>query len=1237
LVLGSGSGTLAQPVLNSINPSIVTAGGPQFSLTLLGSGFAVNSVVQVNGSNRATVFVSPLQLTATIWASDIAVPATLQVAVVNVGGGSSKPLPLTVVPPAAAPPPSLARIGPGFAAQGADRAQITLIGANFRPGATVVISPPLASLNNSTAAVAATDIQVLNVGRLSSTLMTALISVGRTASLGLRAVDVVNADGTSTAGTNTAVAPTRTTQPLQVQSSNSLGAPLSVLSLAMSHPRDGTVVMQGQEISAEAILAGAGTGTVIGQWVWDGNVVEQFTATIVGGQSTAVQTRRSLPTWYLGIHTLQLRIVQPNQVATRTISVVVNPGDWRLEALLTPAYGAAFSPDNPPLLRWAPVPGAAKYQVGFSSQAHLATIEKWYDTTDNRWPVPGDVWRHQPEGELFWTVRTVEASGVTRKPLPMRSIFRTGEGGLTSVRATPGRTAAGNTLLEWKPVGQQALYMVTVSSDPGGLKIIRRYLTNSPQVDLRAVDRRLDAGKTYYWKVDALSPSGRLLMYGPTQSFVAAAGPKALRQANGELLQLASLAIPATLHGTGMDLTAQIKKRTPEPDSSVAELQPPVTVEFQSSVNPLDLSLMVDDIDVTPMAQTTENKISYTPAMPLTAGNHSINLVVGTEAVSWKFAIAGAPAATQPVGGTQPGTDAEVPPAVAAATGQSVPPATPPSGTPSPNASQPGQAPAGTLGLTQTSQVSMNTQWASGGNPPSSNALAVAERMSYQDGPWHAEINGSGLLNSVLNPEAQRTSVGKFNDYVTQLAYQGTRWSTNFRFGVISPVLYTDAQLMNVATPRQAGEVVLATPAGTFGYFANTSDLALGGGSGITFHQQIMGASWLAPLPKKWVTFRFMWLTAKDTGTPTIVTFDAQGHPMIVPNPLATASKGSLFGGLLQIHLTPAWLWSSEYAWGHDNQSASDPASPDVFGRAWRTGVTGQKGKTIVNVAYRDVGPNFSNPANPGLTVASKPDLRGVDAAVTQTTNAGTFGLGYSFLQNGVHPVATAELFLHNLNQSWTKPFGPKTNLIVTARESLTQTGAIPAALLGLPPIQQGVQDMRDLSGNVTVSRQIGHVTMSVGGLRDWNRNNILPSADTITSAITLGTNWLSKGFFQLNTQVNLNWVAAEKFTIGETRTITAYIQPTFLWAKRGLQIAPLISVNQGRTLLATDTLTNDTLIGQYGGRLAWTLPGALKFNTLSLQGSYNQNRNTITSLDQRGTQLLVLWTATWGQRKQPM
>ena len=48
---------------------------------------------------------------------------------------------------------------------------------------------------------------------------------------------------------------------------------------------------------------------------------------------------------------------------------------------------------------------------------------------------------------------------------------------------------------------------------------------------------------------------------------------------------------------------------------------------------------------------------------------------------------------------------------------------------------------------------------------------------------------------------------------------------------------------MTAATPRQGAEITLKTAAGTFGYFANTNDEALGGGAGINFHQQMMGAS----------------------------------------------------------------------------------------------------------------------------------------------------------------------------------------------------------------------------------------------------------------------------------------------------------------------------------------------------------------------------------------------------------
>ena len=456
------------PVITTINPASVAAGNPTFTLTVTGSGFTnTNSVVQINGSNRSTVYRSTLQLTATVFASDIATPAMLQVTVANIFGTGvliSNAVPLTV---SIARSPSLISVSPEFTMQGADHVRMTLVGANFRPGATVVISPPLAAVTDSNGHTRATDVAILSVAVVNPSLMTALFSVSPTATLHMaalpvRAVDVLNLDGTSTAGLLTEVG--GTSQPLRLQSSSSLDAPLSVLNMALTHPRDGTVVMQG-----------TGTGTVIGQWVWDGNVVEQFSASIVGGQSTRIQTRQSLPTWFLGAHTLYLRMVQPNQIATRPIVVVVNPGDWKLEQVIQPAYGAPFAADNPPWLLWAPVPGASKYQVGFSTQPYLSTIHTWFDVVDNGWKVPTQTWRSQPEGELYWTVRAIESSGEPRKPLPMRSVYHVPEGGLNPARPVPARTPAGHTLLEWKPVQKNGFYFVTISSDFAATHVIRQY------------------------------------------------------------------------------------------------------------------------------------------------------------------------------------------------------------------------------------------------------------------------------------------------------------------------------------------------------------------------------------------------------------------------------------------------------------------------------------------------------------------------------------------------------------------------------------------------------------------------------------------------------------------------------------------------------------------------------------------------------------------------------------------
>ena len=1023
--------TAQAPVITGISPDAVPVGGLGFTLTVTGSGFQANSEVQINTINRMPMFVSAQELKVSILASDIATPGNVDVTVLNFNGAITTPSNTVQLRVVNAASPQLISASSGFAAQGVEQVSMTLVGANFRPGATVVISPPLATLSASTGQTQAGDITVLSSTVVNSGVMTALISVSPTAELGLRAVDVLNLDGTSTIDATMAT-PDGSTQPMHVTPAGSIGSPLSVLNMAMMYPRDGAVVMQGDELNAEAVLAGTGTGTVTGQWLWDGIVVEQFSAAIVGGESTTIATRQSLPTWLLGAHTLQLRMLEPNQVAGRTIAVVVNPGDWKLEQLIQPESGAVFDLNEAPHLLWAIVPGAMKYQVGFSSQPYLGAIDEWFDVAENQWQVPADIWQSLPQGQLYWTVRTVDASGEPRRPLPMRVLYR----GQESESGSPHSVAAA--------------------------QIAGRYM---------GVDAKL-----------------------------------ILRGEDGQMIPIGA-------------------------DSLQGDYAAP------------------------------------SAAMP---------------------ADASAPA-TAPAKG---GTDAETPKAK-------------------------GAAPKKQVGPSEDGQLGMSSEWASGSNPPDYNVLSAAEHMKYQQGPWHFEINGSGLLNSILNPGVLRTSHGEVNSYVIQLGDLHKTWGANLRFGIVSPLLYTGAQYVTAATPRQGAELAVKTPAGTFSGFTNTNDSALGGGSGMNLQQQIEGASWQAPLPP-WAQLRVMWLNAADNVT---------GGP---------SASGDVYGALLTMQFTKKkkWQWSTEYAASYDNADTTSPTSLRQFGRAWRTGITGQPGKTKVSITYHDVSANFGNPTNPSLTPNSMPDARGVNASIAQTTKkTGTFGFNYAFLANNVQPITSDELLLNSFEETWSKPIDKKTNISLDARQSLTETGTVPAALLSMPPAVTGAQDMRNVSAGINFSRRVGTMTLTMGGQRDWLHDTLFPIYSTITSTLNGGANLVTKGHFQLNSQASVNWVAADGLTVGDSRSVAVNIQPALVWKKPAVQFAPLITVAQFQTTLSNGTLTNDMLTGQYGGRFTWKLPGVMKFSTVSAQGSYIQNRNSVIGLNQPAAQLLALWTATWGHK----
>jgi hypothetical protein len=82
------------PFLNQpLSPSSTAPGGPAFTLTVSGTGFATGAVLNWNGSPRTTTVISGSSLQASITAADIAKPNTASITITNPApaGGTSLP------------------------------------------------------------------------------------------------------------------------------------------------------------------------------------------------------------------------------------------------------------------------------------------------------------------------------------------------------------------------------------------------------------------------------------------------------------------------------------------------------------------------------------------------------------------------------------------------------------------------------------------------------------------------------------------------------------------------------------------------------------------------------------------------------------------------------------------------------------------------------------------------------------------------------------------------------------------------------------------------------------------------------------------------------------------------------------------------------------------------------------------------------------------------------------------
>ena len=118
--------------LTSISPATATVGDAGFTMTLTGSGFLSGASATFNGSTVATTFVNASTLTASIPASALLTPGTVNVTVINADSAVSGALPFIIKGGI-----TLTAINPSTATQNSKSVSITATGTGFVAGATV--------------------------------------------------------------------------------------------------------------------------------------------------------------------------------------------------------------------------------------------------------------------------------------------------------------------------------------------------------------------------------------------------------------------------------------------------------------------------------------------------------------------------------------------------------------------------------------------------------------------------------------------------------------------------------------------------------------------------------------------------------------------------------------------------------------------------------------------------------------------------------------------------------------------------------------------------------------------------------------------------------------------------------------------------------------------------------------------------------------------------------------------
>jgi hypothetical protein len=125
------------PVITALNPTTITTNPASLKVLINGSGYLLDDVALVNGTQRPTEYISATQLAVTLLASDATTPQTLAISVRrHDNSATSAPATLTVVSGAV---PAITSVSPQQGTVGATQPIIAVFGQNFSADSFVTV------------------------------------------------------------------------------------------------------------------------------------------------------------------------------------------------------------------------------------------------------------------------------------------------------------------------------------------------------------------------------------------------------------------------------------------------------------------------------------------------------------------------------------------------------------------------------------------------------------------------------------------------------------------------------------------------------------------------------------------------------------------------------------------------------------------------------------------------------------------------------------------------------------------------------------------------------------------------------------------------------------------------------------------------------------------------------------------------------------------------------------------